>query len=116
MQSFVRILDAHNLSQHVHQPTHNSGNILDLVMTRQDEQVLHSMDVGSLLVDHYAVKAVMDLPEPQACNKELFFRKLKAIDSTTFNHDLILSDLIVQSKNDLHELLTQYNTMLKIQS
>ena len=41
------------------------------------------------------------------------FRKLKAIDSAAFNHDLIFSDLIVQPKNDLDELFTQYNTMLK---
>ena len=55
-KQFKAFLDAHNLFQHVHQPTHNSGNILDLVMTRQDEQVLHSVDVGSLLTDHHDEK------------------------------------------------------------
>ena len=38
---------------------------------------------------------------------------MKAIVFAAFNHDLILSDLIVQPKNDLDELLRQYNTMLK---
>ena len=62
----------------------------------------------------FSIKAVIDLPRPHTCKKELFFfRKLKAIDSAAFNHDLILSDLIIQPKNDLHELLRQYNTMLK---
>ena len=55
-KQFKALLDAHNLFQHVHKPTHNSGNILDLVMTRQDEQVLHSVDVGSLLTDHHDEK------------------------------------------------------------
>ena len=38
-KQFKALLDAHNLFQYVHQPTHNSGNILYLVVTRQDEQV-----------------------------------------------------------------------------
>ena len=45
--------------------------------------------------------------------KRTVFFKLKVIDFAAFNHDLILADLIVQLKNDLNELLTQYNTMLK---
>ena len=74
--------------------THNRDNILDLVLTRQDEQVLDSPDV------------VINLPRPHTRKKEPLFRKLKAID---FNHDLKQKI----KKNKLDELLTQYNTMLK---
>ena len=108
-KQFKALLDAHNLFQHVHQPTHNSCNILDLVTTRQDElhsEVLHSVDVGSLLTDNPAVKAVIDFSRPHTCKKELFSRKLKVIDSAALNHDLIL--LIVQLKNYLDELLRHH--------
>ena len=56
---------------------------------------------------------MIDLPRPHTCKKELVFRKLKAIDNAAFNHDLFFSDLIVQQKNDLDQLLRQYSTMLK---
>ena len=50
------------LSQHIEVPTHVGGNILDLIITKEEELV-HSVDVGGRLgkSDHEMVTAVLNI-------------------------------------------------------
>ena len=38
---FLRILDDHGLVQHVREPTHSGGHILDVVIVRDSSSILH---------------------------------------------------------------------------
>ena len=104
---FKHLLDAYNLIQHVNQPTHENGNILDLVITRRDDLVLHSVCVCSLLTYHHAV---LEMPKPHTQKIEMSIRKYKTIDSLAFDRTLVASDLILKPKD---ELVGQYNATLR---
>ena len=55
-EQFKALLDTYNLSQHVSSPTYRRGRILDLVLTRTNDQTLHDLSVTSPLIsDHCAV-------------------------------------------------------------
>ncbi len=44
---FMDILNSFGLEQHVDKPTHRSNNILDLIITRESEDLLRFCDVGT---------------------------------------------------------------------
>ena len=62
---FSNLLDAHGLTQHVKEPTHKKGHILDLVITRDTSLLLNSSPVvtdpglcdshGNPSGDHFAL-------------------------------------------------------------
>ena len=61
-QTIVNYLDSHNLIQNVMEPTHRSGNILDLVFAADDTAV--TVANVNLISDHYPITfdLVLELP------------------------------------------------------
>ena len=56
-KNFMNILDSFNLCQHVNERTHRAGHILDLVIIRNDDNILQSVTIqDSCISDHYTVK------------------------------------------------------------
>ena len=82
-QTILNYLDSHNLIQNVMEPTHRSGNILDLVFAADDTAV--TVANVNLISDHYPITfdLVLELPiirgssSVSVCSKfsfnELFF-------------------------------------------
>ena len=65
VSSFMTILSSFGLRQHVQDATHRSGHILDLILTRFDENLIRlcdvSTDYGS---DHSMIRCVLQQRKP----------------------------------------------------
>ena len=77
-QHFLETLDSFNLKKNVSEPTHSSGHILDLVITRC------SNDLGNIYVDqpqlsdHNSICFHLNISKPPLPTKKLHHRKVKS--------------------------------------
>jgi len=53
----VELLHSANMVQHVKERTHISGQIIDLVVTREGQNILGNLQASSILFDHFVVQA-----------------------------------------------------------
>ena len=110
---FLDLLTSMGLKQHVTQPTHEAGNTLDLVITREHDTVIRgSPKIGRYLSDHATVFCQLNVSKPRACAKKVSYRKLKSIDIATLRKDLQQSDLCTRQFSDLDQLSSCYNSTL----
>jgi hypothetical protein len=112
---FLQLLETFNLKQHVREPTHGSGNTLDLVITRADENIAHNFMVfDPALSDHSAVWCTISIPKTAFERKEICYRKLKSIDMLQLRNDITCSALASPAKvtGDHSNLVHQYNSVL----
>ena len=74
------------LKQNVCNSTHKRGHILDLLITRVDEELLlSSLDImNNTLSDHAAITCKLEMPRPPPSKRNLTFRKLRNIDMDSF--------------------------------
>ena len=57
LKHLVEPLHSANIVQHVKERTHISGHIIDLVVTREGQNILGYLQVSSMLSDHFVVQA-----------------------------------------------------------
>ena len=91
---FKDSLSTCGLKQHVNEPTHIKGQTLDLVITNEDSNdTIQKLEVtdpvlcdtsGNISGDHYAISLSARLSKPRTNRVIVEFRKLRAIDTTTF--------------------------------
>ena len=68
-RDFCDLVTSFNLKQHVCEPTHNRGHILDLLITRQDDIIAtHDIKVIEGISDHAAIICKLDIPV-KSCSK-----------------------------------------------
>ena len=80
-----------SLFQHVQEPTHNKGNILDLIFTRSDFTVLSNLSCTDGLSDHVAVLFTLPCLAPSLLSNTLIHtRSYKRIDHDRLANDLYL--------------------------
>jgi len=89
--------------QHVKERTHISGHIIDLVVTREGQNIL--------LSDHFVVQADLRMSRPR--QKTVSYRKYDAINMDDFSDELLQSQLITDPSEILDTLVDQYNDSLK---
>jgi hypothetical protein len=62
---FAKIVSNAGFIQHVNGPTHKHGHTLDLVMSRDDEDLIHEIQIDPLLhSDHHVVKCTILCAKP----------------------------------------------------
>ena len=88
VSDFKRALSEHNLVQHVKQATHKAGHLLDLVITRDDNNSIKDFDVYNSCISHH-----------HSVVFTIHTRKLKAADTKhqvqdfrRLNHDRLKAD------------------------
>ncbi|KAL9959876.1 hypothetical protein ACROYT_G033246 [Oculina patagonica] len=109
----LELLESMGLQQHVDKPTHVSGHTLDLVITRDvDELISTAPVVDYLFSDHITVICDLIIKKPSFTVKEISYRKIKGIDIELFSHDVRSSALIQDSPDNLDDLVNLYNTTL----
>ncbi len=101
-----------NLQQHVLEPTHVSGHMSDLVISRATSTIVRSTSVECFLTDHPAVHCCLNIKKQSHPKQEIIYRKTKAINHNKFSQDLQESELICNPKENLDELVKQYDTVL----
>ena len=111
---FLGLLDSVGLDQHVSVPTHISGHTLDLIITRNSDQLLVSSTwTDYLFSDHLPVHCNIQVEKPLLKSKQISFRKLKSIDISSLRDDL-KSDLCSNTIDslELNDLVTRYDEAL----
>ena len=109
---FLGLLDSVGLDQHVSVPTHISGHTLDLIITRNSDQLLVSSPwTDYLFSDHLPVHCNIQVEKPLLKSKQISFRKLKSIDISSLRDDLSKSDLCSNAIDslELNDLVTRYD-------
>ena len=108
------ILNSFGLIQHVNIPTHQSGHTLDLIITRNsDDIILSNPYSGDYISDHCFITTQLTFPKPGSCQKLVQYRKLKSMDLDSFKLDLqdICNDLMQLSA--LESMASEYYCRLK---
>lgn len=119
---FTSILDAHGLSQHIHEPTHKKGHTLDLVITRDTSVLLKSTPVitdpglcdlqGNPSGDHYAVMCGLNVQRARPAKKSVTFRAMKKICVPDFVQDVKNSAVLATLDLPLDRLVESYDSGL----
>ncbi len=108
------LLNSVGLQQHVNVPTHKSGHILDLIITRCGDKLdVSSPRAGYMITDHCFVLSSFSLPRPNLSVKDISYRDIKSMDMDLFQKDLaeIVEGLLHIS--DPNVLVSEYNRELR---
>ncbi|XP_030839545.1 uncharacterized protein LOC115923269 [Strongylocentrotus purpuratus] len=109
-QRFLSLLDVANLHNHIKSPTHSSGHTLDLVISRDsDDLVLTSSTDSSLPSDHRSAICGLSFARPLPVKRTVVLRKCKDIDQQDFQKDIQKSQLFTDSLDECGDLADLYN-------
>lgn len=113
---FLQMLHSFDYVQHVNESTHKNGHILDLLITRSEDNLIHKTMVSPPIIsDHGAIHCkimIAKLPFPK---KEIKYRNLKRINMTELRNDLHNSSLFTDdaaSNDTADKLVNKYNNTL----
>ncbi|XP_060553020.1 uncharacterized protein LOC132714233 [Ruditapes philippinarum] len=120
---FISCLETFGLKQHVQGPTHVAGHTLDVVITRDTDNIVSNIEVrdpglsdssGKILRDHFAVIFNAHLYKPPPIKKTVSFRKFKSINIKGFREDMKSLDILNANIciSDLDEYVESLNTGL----
>ena len=109
-RNFTELFQEAEFRQHVREPTHVGDHILDLVITRNSQNVLSSTSVETLLTDHHVIRCDLVTGKPTRPRRQIKYRKYASIDNTKLMSDLENSDLFNNPNYGVDELYTQYNS------
>ena len=79
MKEFQELLSTFNLMQHVNFVTHNGGNTLDYIISREDDHLVSSVSQGDVIADHSTVLANLQVTKPPTARKKVSVRKIKQL-------------------------------------
>ena len=111
---FRNLIYSLNLDQHITEPTHVHGHILDLILTRSTDDIVSDLQVHPPdLSDHAPITLTLPYHQPRAVKKVISYRKLKDIKMDSFMKDLASSQLCTNPPDDLDDLVSLYNDTLQ---
>jgi hypothetical protein len=70
VEKFKHILEACNLIQHVKQPTHIHGHIIDLFIS-SPEVLVYNVRVGECVSDHFSITSLIDFQASYGRNNKI---------------------------------------------
>ena len=108
------LIASFDLKQWVTGPTHTSGHTLDLIITRNQCNLIKDVMVHTPLIsDHYAIFMQLLLHKPQFPRKTIRYRKLRPIDYAEFNDTIMSLCLFDESRLELDSLFDLYHWVFK---
>ena len=111
---FIDTLSSFGLQQHVNKSTHKKSHILDLVITRGNENIDKLCVIDPDISDHYLVTFNLDVKLPKLEHEKITYRKLKTIDLNSFCKDLENSELNTTISDDVNYLAKLYDDTLEV--
>ena len=97
----------------MHGPTHKSGHILDLVITRSANNIVYQITTANPHIsDHLAVLFDLILCKPLPIIKTIKYRSLSRVDTDSLCQDIINSDLYLTTADSLSDHIAQYISIL----
>ena len=112
MTESASLFETFNLVQHVTTATHTEGHILDLIVTRQEEDLVASCGVGDFIADHRAILVQLNWGKSHPIRKIVSFSKIKSLNSALLEHDIMTSDLHNAELDNIDDAVAAYNIVL----
>ena len=82
--SLKKLIFEHSLTQHIHFPTISNGNIIDLVLSPSDSNLISSPTQSTLISDHFAILFVLQLSVVHNTRSLRYFRNISSINQSLF--------------------------------
>ena len=109
----LNLLDTYNLQQHVREPTHTCNHTLDLLISREDDDLVSCLNIQhGLPSDHFAIKCLLNICRPGPCTKQTSTRGLHNINIDDICTDIHSSLSLMPLAMDLDHLVSEYNNIL----
>ena len=86
---FVDILGTFDFAQHIDKPTHNSGHLLDYIITRKDISGASNVYISDFICDHRALYVSLTCNRVHPVRNQLDVSSLKRITYDALEADLI---------------------------
>ena len=110
---FLSILESFGFVQHVAVPTHVAGHTLNLVITREDYDLLTCSPVAHYMISsHSTVLFPLSMAKPNRPTIVRTCRKIKSIDMDRFQSDIGSSLLLSSPAENMDNLAEQYQETL----
>ena len=112
--SFLNLLESTDLIQNVSGSTHRLGHTLDLILSREENNVITDVRILSAdnISDHNLVTCKVKCTKPKPSTLHVKHRNTKRLDLASMIKDIEESNLITNPQSCVTELTTQYNTNL----
>ena len=107
------VLQEADFMQHVTGVTHVAGHTLDLVISKGKEKLVKSVEISSLLSDHFALHGRLCLKRPPRPKKEVTFRSFKRLDHDAFARDVVHELVSLNAFSDIDDQCNQLNAKLR---
>ena len=82
--SLKKLICEHSLTQHIHFQTISNGNIIYLVLSPSDSNLISSPTQSTLISDHFAILFVLQLSVVQNTRPLRYFRNISSINQPLF--------------------------------
>lgn len=113
LKTFKDLIKSLNLVQHVLVPTHIAGNTLDLILTREfDNLLIELITFNYLPSDHSSIVCSLNIDKPPPETIQIKFREIQNINLENFRQDIYRSNLYINPPNTLDDLVDMYNSVL----
>ena len=83
------ILETFDFVQHIDKPTHNSGHLLDYIITKKGSSGVSNLYVSDFISDHRALHVSLTCSSAHPERKQIEVRSLKRIQCGVLEADLI---------------------------
>ena len=90
---FATLLESFGLEQHITGSTHRAGHTLDLLLSRREDDIVHSCSVGHFIADHNALHIDLKCGKVHPPRKVITYRQMRTTDIPSFIADLKSSSL-----------------------
>ena len=101
------------LQQRVITPTHESGNTLDVIITRQFGDLVRETPVSDYHIsDRWSVICRLNLDKPRVTKKTVTFRRNKGVNLDVLSNEISSSNLCTNTPDTLNDLVSCYNSTL----
>ena len=112
-KKFLELLDNLNLQNKIWLPTHEKGHTLDLLITRDcDDILMDHFKTTSYLSDHAFVKTNQKFSKSTCMTKDIQFRRTKNINLSQLKADITASDLSQMDNMSATEMAELYDRTL----
>jgi hypothetical protein len=109
---FASMLSSCGLFQHIKKATHISGNTLDLVITRETEDIVRFCDVGLYYgSDHKMIRAVVQQRKPPPLRTTCTVRDFRKVDPISLKSDLDseIKSIMKNTSSNVNDLMEDFD-------
>ena len=111
--SLKKLIFEHSLTQHIHFPTISNGNIIYLVLSPSDSNLISSPTQSTLISDHFAILVDLQLSVVHNTRPLRYFRNISSINQPLFVNSVFdHMNNITSPLSDPDTLFDAFNTAL----